>query len=129
MLTFIKYPKGMDRTKFIKYIESDMVQSTMKCRGIPIVGHCCVYHSDSLNNFIEVFLSPDRYIGYVKNITFDPIPPNMDYIEFDLLDNQAGRLAKELVTDQETEYSISPCCIVNPLDGSLKLLGFTIHFE
>lgn len=129
MLTFIKYPKGMDRNEFIKCIESYKVQFIMKCRGIPIVGHGCVYYSDSPNNFIEVFLSPDRYLGYVRNITFDPIPPNMDYIEFELLDNQAGRLAKELVSDQETEYSISPCCIVNPLDRSLKLLGFTIHFE
>lgn len=128
MLTFIKYPKGIDRTEFIKYIESDMAQFVMKCRGIPIVGHGYVYNSLS-NNFTEVFLYPDRYLGYVKNITFDHIPPNMDYIEFDLLDNQAGRLAKEFVMDPETKYSISPCCIVNPLDGSVKLLGFTIHFE
>ena len=132
MLKIIKYPKGIDREAFIECVRSDPTKSILSVRGIPIVGHNAIYEYNELNiinGFPTAFTDPDRYIGYVKEIIFDPIPPYKDYLEYEFLDTSMGKFARAVVVDPDTEYSISPFCIVNPETGSLRILGFPIYFK
>lgn len=132
MLAFIKYPKGIDREAFMECVRNEPTRSILEVRGIPIVGHNAIYDYNELNILNRVttaFMSPDRYIGYVKEIIFDHIPPYKDYLEYDFLDTAMGKFARAVVIDPDTEYSISPCCIVNPETGSLRILGFSMFFK